>query len=278
MLVHTNKTIISFVTIVVFLAVSENKSSAQISPKELIEKYVSETGGRKKYKEIENWNVKVRTLIIARVPRGKRKTKEDAEASMFQTEGELIMDTSGRYWAKSESRRTKSSVASNGKFHWFNQEETGFELREPKKDMGKLFLNISMLLNPEDEFKSMKSLGVTKLHHELCHGIELVSKDGKVVKEYYSVETCLRYKTELTQTIRGEGERKIERYYRNYEKTKSGITMPMKIHEFHNGEGTIIFVILSFETNQKLDEKLFELPDEVKKLVKEQKQKSPFDN
>ena len=273
-----NSKTIAFLIAVVFLTATENKSSAQISPKELIEKYVSETGGRKKYKEIENWNIKTRTLIIARIPRAKRKTKEDKEASMFQTEQELTMETSGRYLGKSKSRRTKYDIGCDGKIGWFKPERTGFELEQPNKDMGKIFLNLNMLLNPEGEFKSMKSLGVSKLHDELCHGIELVSKDGKVVKDYYSVETCLRYKTELTQTIRGEGERKIERYYRNYEKSKSGITMPMQMHEFHNGEGTIIMNILSFETNQKLDEKLFELPDEVKKLVKEKKQKSPFDN
>lgn len=253
---------------------------AQRSPKQIIDTYIRETGGRQKYAEIENWKFKIKRLIIATVPKEKRKTREDDEASMQQIDITLTVDTSGRFAAKCvHSTNLVVDMGSNGIISWFNEKHQGYQFEEanPDAETGTdlTYLDLNMLLRPEKEFKSMKSLGVVKIKDRICNGIEVVRRNGRVEKHYFSVESGLRFKMEFTMQTRRIGKRKVERYYFNYENSKSGILLPRIMHEHYNGEAAGGVRIIEFETNCDIDKDAFELPDELKTLIRQsQKAKS----
>jgi hypothetical protein len=121
----------------------------------------------------------------------------------------------------------------------------------------------SVLHDPE-EFKSMETIAKTKFEGKDCYKLKLVRKSGQEATEYYDVDTGL---------LSGSSE---------VQETPLGAISVTALSSDYKKFGDILFAtrltqkmgplaqVMSFDTMEvdQVDDKAFELPDQVKTLVK----------
>jgi hypothetical protein len=115
-----------------------------------------------------------------------------------------------------------------------------------------------------ERYKSMEVLGEEKFNNKDCWKVKLVSKSGKESTRYYDKKSGLMAGANTTQES-PMGELKVTVTYDEY-KDFGGIKMPAKTTQ---DLGIIQQVITINEViYDQVDDKVFELPKEIKALVK----------
>lgn len=131
------------------------------------------------------------------------------------------------------------------------------------------------IYNPEKFYKEMKVVGTEEVDGDKCYKVKLTKKSGIESTEFYSMDTGMHVRTEgKVPTQMGDMEMSV-----NFSDMKDvgGIKMPHKIVREISGMN-IIVEFDKIEVNPTIDPTVFQLPEEVKELVEDQKEEETEDD
>lgn len=248
------KRVLLSLAVCVFASTACNSLSAQELPdaKKVLAKYVEVTGGKAKYKAIKTAKISA-TMSIP-------------EAGISGAM-EINFNSKGKMYTKADLGAAGNiERGSDGKTVWEISTIQGARILEGDEAEQTLEeMNFEDILDPEKKYKSMKNLGKTSVNGEECYELELTKKSGKVSNEFYSVKSGLKLKT-IMEVATPMGDIKVASFDSNYKKSKNGI-MTAWTSEQKFGALTQKMEMKSVEFNVDLDEKVFELPQDVKDLI-----------
>lgn len=237
-----------------FASTACNSLSAQELPdaKTVLAKYVEATGGKAKYKAIKTGKISAKMSIPEAGISGAMEIKFDSKGMMY---------TKADLGAAGNIER-----GSDGKTVWEISTIQGARILEGEEAEQMLEeMNFDDILDPDKKYKSMKNVGKTSVNGEECYELELTKKSGKVTSEFYSVKSGLKLKT-IMEVATPMGDIKVASFDSNYKKSKNGI-MTAWASEQKFGAITQKMEMKSVEFNVDLDEKVFELPQDIKDLI-----------
>jgi len=218
----------------------------------ILDKYVEATGGKAAYQKHHN-EVSKGSLSIASVGLKGDLTSYRAEPDKSLTE----IDLGGM---------GKSTEGSDGKIFWSKSSMMGPHVKEgAEKTQAELSSKFNAELNWRDLFKDVKTVGTDTVEGKDCYKVQLTPADGGPITQCYDKESGLMVKMTMTaQTPMGE--QTVDSFATDYRK-EGEILMPHKIKQVLAGQ-EILITIDSVTFNADIPADKFELPDEIKALIK----------
>lgn len=227
-------------------AVQEN-----IDYKTVIANYIEATGGESAHKEIKTVSVKGTLSIPA----------AGLEGALFSVQDE------GHSYTKIELPGIGSElVGHDGETVWKVSDMTGPEIIDDnRRDLMLLQSKMSPMLSVEDDYDSVECTGTEEFGGEPCYVLKLQKGDHDPMYYYFSVDSSLMVGSKITQVDPMQGKMEIVSKMSDY-KEVGGIKVPHSTTAELPMGISMVTEIESYDVNGKVDEKLFELPDEIKEL------------
>lgn len=252
---RTSKNPVVLFALIPLLAI-QSRSFAQDrlpSAEKVLSTYIKNTGGIEKYKAIKNARLKGEMSVPAANLKGKVEVVY-VKPNKFHFQADL-------------GALGKQERGSNGKVMWENSTLQGARLIEGEEaEQMMQGLSLDSITNPMKYYKSMKTVGTEEVNGDECYVLEMTRKNGDVEKDYYSIKTGLKVKS-VRSVASALGKIEVESFDSNYKKSKNGLlsawTTEQKV-----GPNTVRISMSSVEFNVDLGNQSFELPDEVKELLK----------
>ena len=127
--------------------------------------------------------------------------------------------------------------------------------------------DLTRVLEPEKHFKEMKCTGIEEVNGQKCYVVELVKNNGRRQVEYYSVDTGLLVRSDIT-AVTNMGEMKIETMVSEYQDV-DGIKSPFKVEQKLPNGMTAVIAFNKIEYNVDLPEDAFAVPEEIREMAGE---------
>jgi len=221
---------------------------------EILDKYVTATGGKELHAKFKNRVMKGSIEVPAANIKGDMVTYHASPNSML-VEVEL-----GGFG--------KIQEGCDGKVAW-SVGPTGPRVKEGEEKAAALrradFLDD---VNWRSQYKKAECKGEETVEGKNCYKVELTNPEDRVRTNYYDRSTNLLVKTVGTE-ITGQGNVETEAVPSEYKKF-DGLLIPCKVRQTAAGQ-EIIITIAKVEHDAKLPANCFALPDEIKKLVQKEK-------
>ena len=239
--------------VVPFASLFAQESAVQenIDYKPIIADYFKVTGGEEAHKNLKSITAKGTLSIPA-----------------AGIEGDVFLAQSGvkAYMKMDMAGIGQQLVGHDGETVWQISEMTGPEIIEgERRDQIIRQMAISPLLDVEKKYDSIECTGTEKFAGEDCYVVVMKHGDQEPVYNYFSVESKLLLGSKMTQSDPMMGKMEIISKQTDY-KEVAGVKMSHATTvELPQGM-QMITEIETFEANGKIDEKLFELPEEIKEL------------
>ncbi|HMO92622.1 MAG TPA: hypothetical protein PKD64_10560 [Pirellulaceae bacterium] len=232
---------------------TEKLSSAE----QVLARYVEVTGGVEKYKAIKSMKQTGKLSLAGTGIEGEVETtillpdrlliKADIPGVANETQG-ILGDI---VW--SDSTMTGSRIVSDG-----------------EADQMRMELEIRRFYDPAAVHKSLEFVGESEINGETCYEIKITRQNGSIDHDYYSVETGLQVKSKSkSESVMGSIE--IESFPAEY-KEFNGMKFPTRVTQVLPNNLKMVITIESIDINQEIDPEIFELPDQIKRLVEKQVQ------
>ncbi len=216
----------------------------------VIDDYLEATGGETAHQKIDS--------IVAKGTIGIPEAGIEGEVVMTQTDekGLMVINLAGI----GENR-----VGYDGETAWQIAEMTGPEIIEgEQKDQMIAQMKISPFMVMDQLYDTVKTTGKEEFNGEQCYVVEASKAGQNPVLQYFSVESRLLTGMRLT-AINQMGEMEIVSKISDY-RDVSGVKMPFEtIAELPQGM-TMKTSLKSIEANTDIDDSVFDLPEEIKKL------------
>ena len=244
---------------VLALGASEGRCQATTekltTAKEVLARYVEVTGGVEKYKEIKGI-VQEGTMSLALAGiEGKMQVKYAGKDRLL-----VNVDLGGV--------GTESSGVFNGT-GWSDSTMTGTRLITGKElEQLQSQTEMQQYYDPESVYQEMELEGETEVKGQACYSLKLTRKSGRVERDFYSVETGLKLKSQITADTPA-GSFEIDVFYDEYADF-SGLKQPSVVTQKLPNGMDMVLKTTKFEINPKLDDSVFELPEKIKKMVEKQ--------
>ena len=219
---------------------------------EIIEKYYAATGGKEAHEKIKN----KKTIY-----------KINHQTSGMEIDFVRYQERPNKCYSLMDMGPSgKIKSGSDGKVAWEISPFTGIRVFEGEE------LAIRLLRNAFDGpdawkglYKSVITEGIEDVNERTCYKVVFTPKQGPPRINYYDKETFLILKT-ARGTKNLSGVYSTEIFMEDFKKTGE-ILSAHKIIRYRMGKVTDIGVVKSIETNIEMPEDLFDLPEEIQKIV-----------
>ena len=160
----------------------------------------------------------------------------------------------------------KVREGSDGTVFWQISSMAGPHVKEgPEKTQAMLAAKFNAELSWRDLYKDAKTTGTDTVDGKECYNVELTPQDGPPITQCYDKTSGLMVRQTMTITSQ-MGEQTVSSFFTDYRK-EGEVLMPHKMKSSVAGQEVIItFDTISFNTD--IPASTFELPDEIKALVK----------
>lgn len=222
------------------------------SGEEVLKKYVDATGGEDAYKAIKSSRA---TGSLSVPAQGINGTLKVTTVKPNKVVADMEIEGFGG-----------SKRVCDGERCWENSTMMGARLITGKEaDQMMKQSDMERIYNPKKFFKKMETVGVEDVNGEKCYKVDLVTTEDEEITSYYSVESGLELKSVREQQTQ-MGPMKIESFSTDYKKF-GDLTTAMKVEQkFSNGMSQVI-AMDKVEYNVDVDEKAFEAPEAIQKLI-----------
>jgi hypothetical protein len=223
------------------------------SGEKIIEKNIKATGGRRAHESVRNNKIDVTVnivpagMVIKATSYKERPNKDHSTADL--------------------GAMGKRESGSDGKIAWEINPLSGARLLEGEQ------LALKLLENSFDGpdawkkiYKSVTNEGVEDVGGKECYKVLFIPKEGSPRITYYDKETFLANKIAY-EAYTDQGTSQAEIHFLDYEKMGKILT-PQKIQVYLNGQLYEDVTIDNVETNIEMPEGTFDLPEEIKALLK----------
>lgn len=222
---------------------------------EIIEKNLKAIGGRDAYEKIRNQKTEMTAKMITMGMNIKVTTYKERPDKNY-----TIADMGAM---------GKSRSGSNGKIAWEINPFTGTRILEGEQLAAKLLEN--SFDGPDTwkkMYKSVKAEGIEDINGKACYKVVYTQNTGSPITKYYDRDSYLDVKT-VSEGKNPQGTIKVEQFFEDYKET-GGVLFPRKVNVniMENPFQTI--TIDSIETNIKMPKGTFDLPEEIKTLIKKE--------
>ena len=223
------------------------------SGKEVLQRFVKVTGGMDKYKAIKSMTAEGKVSIPAANVEGEMKI-------FHQYPNKVLVEAN--ISGLGEQKR-----GSNGDVAWENSTLQGPRIldgSEAKQLTQEA--NLERIFMPEKFYSEMKCVGKETVDDDECYKVELTSKDGKKIVDFYSIDSGLKVKSNLTMEVQGS-EMQIETKISDYRQVGDSIKASYKVEAvFPNGMSQVV-QMEKVKYNAEIAEDKFNLPGEIKELI-----------
>jgi outer membrane lipoprotein-sorting protein len=247
------------------LRASQDAKGQQPTGEQVIDKYIEVTGGRAAYEKVKT-----------RVTHGKMTIPAQGMAGTI----EIYSKAPNLFYLMVEIPGTeKQENVYNGKLAWEKSVlkgtrlVTGQELESLKQQA-----NMAGDLKWRDTYTSIENEGVVDIDGKKCYKLTLTPKTGKPELRFYDTQTGLLARAENTVEMMGTTVHSIATPsdYREFE----GVKMPFKTSVSIALGGMQLeqnIEVEKIENNVDIPDSKFEMPEDVKELVKKQAATKPDD-
>ncbi len=224
----------------------------------VLEDYVEATGGRAAYEKMHNCTIEGKMEIA---PMGMKGTIKIWAADPNKNYMEMTIEGLGT---------TKNGT--NGDIVWTMNDMQGASVVDGEfRDSSLRDAIFNADLKWKDIYKSVECVGIEKVEGRDCYKVVKTPPTGKPKTSYYDVETKLLVKNQSVLATE-MGEIPVENFLSDYRK----INGVMIAHKEVTKIGTMehVFIKDKVETNVKMAEKRFAVPQEIKDLIAKKKAKA----
>ena len=250
----------SFAILVVGMACMSSTTQAQLDPavKEIIEKHVKALGGKEKL-------ASVKSLVM----KGDMEIAGLGKADMSTTQSNKKVLAVINLPGMGEMRQ-----GSDGTNAWIVSPFQGAMLLDGgmKERINSQATSMFPALLWLDGYKGkIEAEGEADVNGNACHKLTFKSEAGEESTSYFDKDSGLMVKTESV-TDSPNGEMEITQYSDDYKEVNGIMVAHKQTTEMPQGE--MVMVITEVKMNEDIPESTFELPDEIKELVKNAKSES----
>ena len=222
-------------------------------PEEIIAKNIEAMGGKKAHEKIKSKKIVINFKIIP--------MNMDAKATYYQERPDM-------HYVLKESAMGKERIGSDGKIAWVVSPFTGTRLLDGEELANTLMKSrFDGSDGPNAIYKSMKTEGIEHINGKACYKVVKTPEKGSPRTIYYDKESFLIVKF-ITDYISPQATQKEERYYEKYQKINN-ILFPYKTVIFLNDQKQNELIYEKIEINIKMPEGIFDIPEEIKSIMKE---------
>jgi hypothetical protein len=162
--------------------------------------------------------------------------------------------------------RGKAKYGSDGKVFWVISPVTGTRVLEGEQSANRL---LDYMFDGPDAwkvfFESVKTEGIEDVNGRACYKVVFTPNQGSPRINYYDKKSFLLVK-QINEAKNQSGTNKIETFFEDYKKS-GGILSAHKYTKYVMGQVMEVGVVKRIETNIDMPEGIFDLPEEVKKLI-----------
>ena len=224
----------------------------------VLEDYIEATGGRAAYEKMHNCTIEGKMEMS---PMGVKGTIKLWAAEPNKSYMEMTIEGMGT-----------GREGMNGDVVWTMSDMQGSSVADGEVRDSKLRdATFNSELKWKDIYKSVECVGIEKVDDRDCYKVVKTPPTGKPQTSYYDVETKLLVKKDSVVSTE-MGEIPIESFSSDYRKV-DGVMIPHKeVVKVGAVEQTLVFD--KIETNVKMAEKRFAVPQEIKDLIAKKKAKA----
>lgn len=220
------------------------------TPEKILAKNIEAMGGKEVLKKIYNRKIVTNVKYIP--------VNIDEKSTEYQ-------ERPDKSYAFSETNKGITRYGSNGKIAWTIDPNHRAHLSEGNELSMRLFY--AKFDRPDETYESMTTEGIEQINGKDCYKVVKITDKGteKVVyhdKKSFMIVKNIDYFKGPTQGIN-----KAETYYEDY-KEINGILFPFKIVTFINGQKNEEKTYEKIELNIEMPEGIFDIPEEVKAIIK----------
>ena len=227
------------------------------TPEYIIEKFYTATGGKEAYEKIRNSKTELRIESKAQGIEVDFTNYKERPNKVYG-----LVDIGGA---------GKIRSGSDGKIAWEMSPFTGARVFKGKELASRL---LDTAYDGPDAwkkiYKSVETEGVEDVNGRSCYKVVFTHEEGFRNVNYYDEETFLMLKTRRESTNQGTPVI-MESIMEDYKKAAGDILVPHKQTRYVNGAITDIGVLKSAETNIEMPEGIFDLPEEIKRVIQNKK-------
>lgn len=226
---------------------------AASTAEQVLERYVEVTGGAEKYQQIKGMRQEAEMNFEAAGINGKMTMAYSSDGNMI-----VEVDLGG-------IANEKSGI--NDNTGWAMSSMTGNRIITGKElEQLKMQLDMRQYYQPTEVYSKLELIGSENVKGEKCHVLKLTTQAGDVKQVFFSVDSGLKLKTKQTVSS-AMGEIPVEIYYNDY-KELDGMTHAMTMIQLLPNNMEMEIVTTKIELNPKFAEDQFELPSEIKQMIK----------
>jgi hypothetical protein len=222
---------------------------------DLMDKYVTATGGKAAYEKVKN-----------------RVVKGTLDLAANNIEGPVTIYTAAPNKTYRQIELTgvgKFEEGTDGQIVWEKNPITGVRIKKGKERAAALR---SATFNDEiqwqKQYKKLECVGEEMVDGKACYKVEATTQEERPRTIFFDKNTGLIAKA-IAHPITQQGEITAEVFYSDYKKV-DGILIPHRIRQKAAGQ-EIEITLEKIEHNVKLPENRFDPPEEVKKLAEKEK-------
>lgn len=219
---------------------SNNELPDGLTPNDVIDKYIAAIGGEDNVNKITSIHVKMNMTVQGMQLDVNQYVQEPGKMAMTVAMGQNVMQ-------RQVVNGDKGSMSAMGQ----TKELTGDELAR---------YQLQTYISLESKYKElgfkMELKSIAKVEGEDAYVIELTSPMGEVSKEYYSISSGLKLKTESTMEVQGMQMQQVTMTseYKDF----GGVKFATKINQVV-GQQNIDINVENIEINTEIEENVFEL-------------------
>lgn len=223
------------------------------TPEEIIEKYIEASGGKEAHGKINNRKIEISGKVV---PMG-------IEAKVF-----IYQERPDKYYILTDlGTMGHERSGSDGKIAWVISPFSGTRIFEGEELANRL---LDWAFNGPDgydtSYKMMKTEGIEEINGKICYKVVKIPAEGSTRITYYDKESYLIVKT-IADAKSPQGTFKVESYFEGSQKVND-IIFPHKINIFIMGQAYNELIYDKIELNTEMPEGIFDMPEEIKAIMK----------
>jgi gamma-glutamyltranspeptidase/glutathione hydrolase len=222
------------------------------SAEDIIEEHLKATGGRKAHEKIRNRKTEYRI---------------DVKASGLEVDLTDYQERPNRaYSIVDRGTRGKDKYGSDGKIAWDISLLSGTRVLEGEQLANRL---LDYMFDGPDAwksfFESVETEGIEDVNERPCYKVVFTPNQGSPRINYYDKKSFLLVK-QINEAKDQGGTYKIETFLEDYKKAGE-ILSAHKFTDYAMGQVIYVSVVKSIETNIEMPEGIFELPEQIQKIL-----------